>query len=337
MFCRTVLPMCLLACVACTDRAATRPSPSSSAAEPETGTHVDPPRRSPTVAIAMRQVELRSAEQIVLRVATLQGEMIARGNQPPMLDDQRSFVLNVSTADLSIDMASLSHLLNDVVFAYENSPLSKVRVEAAGGGRMQLKATLHKGVPIPVSMEATPSATDDGRLRLHIESMKAAGVPAKGLLKVFGLRADDLVDLHRRRGIEMAGNDVVLTPGEIVPPPEIRGRLARAAMQGNRLSLRYAPADGRTPAALQPPDPRAAHYIYFSGGTIRFGKLIMVGADLQLIDADPRDPFDFFPARYDRQLVAGYSKNTPEKGLKTYMPDFGDVVARSSGGAPGRR
>jgi hypothetical protein len=51
----------------------------------------------------------------------------------------------------------------------------------------------------------------------------------------------------------------------------------------------------------------------------------MSDADLQLIDADPRDPFDFFPAHYDVQLVAGYSKNTPAKGLKTYMPDYGDI------------
>jgi hypothetical protein len=48
-------------------------------------------------------------------------------------------------------------------------------------------------------------------------------------------------------------------------------------------------------------------------------------ADLQLIDTDPRDPFDFFPARYNAQLVAGYSKNTPAKGLKTFMPDFDDL------------
>jgi hypothetical protein len=40
------------------------------------------------------------------------------------------------------------------------------------------------------------------------------------------------------------------------------------------------------------------------------------------------DPFDFFPARYDAPLVAGYSKNTPQHGLKTYIPDFDDLVRR---------
>jgi hypothetical protein len=51
----------------------------------------------------------------------------------------------------------------------------------------------------------------------------------------------------------------------------------------------------------------------------------MSATDLQLIDADDRDPFDFSPDNYNRQLVAGYSKNTPHGGLKTYMPDYADL------------
>ena len=42
----------------------------------------------------------------------------------------------------------------------------------------------------------------------------------------------------------------------------------------------------------------------------------MAGTDLQLIDLDTRDPFDFYPAKYSAQLVAGYSKITPAKGLE---------------------
>ena len=36
----------------------------------------------------------------------------------------------------------------------------------------------------------------------------------------------------------------------------------------------------------------------------------MTDADLQLIDMHPADPFDFYSAKYETQLVAGYSKNT---------------------------
>jgi hypothetical protein len=43
---------------------------------------------------------------------------------------------------------------------------------------------------------------------------------------------------------------------------------------------------------------------------------------VQLIDADPTDPFDFFPDHYQDQLVAGYSKTTASGGLLVYMPDY---------------
>ena len=49
--------------------------------------------------------------------------------------------------------------------------------------------------------------------------------------------------------------------------------------------------------------------------------------DLELIDQDPDDPFDFSAPRYNDMLVAGYSRNTASKGLKTYMPDYDDLKA----------
>ena len=48
----------------------------------------------------------------------------------------------------------------------------------------------------------------------------------------------------------------------------------------------------------------------------------MSDTDMELIDADPRDPFDLWLDKYVTQLVAGYSKNTPTGGLRVYMPDY---------------
>ena len=54
----------------------------------------------------------------------------------------------------------------------------------------------------------------------------------------------------------------------------------------------------------------------------------MNDTDMRLIDADPSDPFDFFPDHYRDQLVAGYSKTTPSGGLLVYMPDY-DKISKS--------
>jgi hypothetical protein len=101
--------------------------------------------------------------------------------------------------------------------------------------------------------------------------------------------------------------------------------LSKVEIVGQELHQVFSSAKSKTAAVLTRPDPRARNYIYFSGSSIRFGKLTMSGSDLQLIDADERDAFDFYPEKYNAQLVAGYSKNTPAGGLKTYMPDYNDI------------
>ncbi len=67
------------------------------------------------------------------------------------------------------------------------------------------------------------------------------------------------------------------------------------------------------------------NYMYFRGGTLRFGKLTMRDTDMKVLDRNMKDPFDFSIDRYNDQLVAGFSKNTPSLGLVVHMPDFHSV------------
>jgi len=166
-------------------------------------------------------------------------------------------------------------------------------------------------------LAATPSV-DRGNLRLHPTSVKALGIPVKKLMSLFHVELDALVNVNRARGMRIDGDDFVLEPAALVPPPRIEGQLQSVRVEQDRLVQIFGP--GHLPP-LNPPEP-AGNYLYYRGGTLRFGKLTMTDADMQLIDRNPSDPFDFFQERYNRQLVAGYSKNTPALGLKVYMPDY---------------
>jgi hypothetical protein len=301
------------------DGALTRPAVTDAAAP-----------RPVEVAIAMHDVHLHLTDGIALDVADLQGMMTSRkAGTPPIFDDPRSYVLRLTTADLTMDMASLTNLMNQQVFGYDGAPLSRLTVAVASDGRLAMHGKLHKGISVPFSGKATVGATEDGRLRLHLDSMKAVGVPVKGLMDVLGLELDDVISLKKNRGVSLENDDLFVTPGTALPPPEIRGRIARVATAGQRLQLVFGPPSGRATKGTAS-NARAENYVSFGGGTIRFGKLTMTDADLRLIDADPRDPFDFFPARYQRQLVAGYSKNTPAGGLRTLMPDYDDLTRRQA-------
>jgi hypothetical protein len=49
--------------------------------------------------------------------------------------------------------------------------------------------------------------------------------------------------------------------------------------------------------------------------------LTMNDADLEIVGDRP-GIFDFFQREYQKQLVAGYSKNTPANGLVAHMVDY---------------
>ena len=66
--------------------------------------------------------------------------------------------------------------------------------------------------------------------------------------------------------------------------------------------------------------------MFYEGASLTFGKLTMKDTDLLILDDDPSDPFDFFLDRYNDQLVAGYSRNTPDRGLVVRMPDLSDMT-----------
>ena len=301
--------------------------PAHAAESPALEPHQEPPApsQSDIVQIEMRNVHLHLADGIALDVRRLRGRMIPRRKgQPPIFDDQQSYVLAIAEADLSMDLASLEHLMNERVFAGRHAPVRRVRVRAADQGRLEISGRLRKGVAVPFSTKVEVGAGPDGRLRLHADSFKALGLPLKPVLGAVGVELDDLVEPDDPRVVAVDDNNLLVSPGRALPPPEVRGRLAHASLDGDRLVLTYGQEDGRHPARLSPSRP-GANYVYFSGGRITFGKLTMSGSDLQLIDLDARDAFDFYPARYSRQLIAGYSKNTPRGGLETYMPDYEDL------------
>jgi len=70
------------------------------------------------------------------------------------------------------------------------------------------------------------------------------------------------------------------------------------------------------------------NHIYWRGSQLSFGKLTMTDTDLELVDTDPKDPFDFSVDNWNAQLVAGYSKTLPNRGLRAYMPDYNDLKSK---------
>jgi hypothetical protein len=275
------------------------------------------------VQAQMRNVDFHLDERIVVHIEYLRGQLLPRGGTSvPFFDDKRSFVFSIDTARMSIDTRALSDLLNRYVFAYPGSPLSRLSVAVENGKLRQRART--RGITVTTVSEV--SVTGDGRIRLHPTTIKAAGIPVRRLMGIFGLRLEKLVNLRGARGVAFDGNDLLLSVDQLLPPPAIEGRLASVTVSGDRLIQVFRSINGTAPR-MATTDPAARNYMYYRGGVLRFGRLTMTGVDLLIVDADQRDAFDFFLDRYNRQLAAGYSRSTLGQALIAVMPDYDDLGA----------
>lgn len=267
----------------------------------------------------MRHTDFHVDSSIVLRIRFLRGEL--RPTKPehsPYFDDKQSFILNIDSARIAIPPASLGDLLNRYTFNYPGSPLRRLKL-SVDKGQIRQQGTM-KGLSFSMVGELT--LTPKGELHLHPTSVKAVGIGVTGLMKLFGLNLEKLLKLRGVRGVRLEKNEFYLNAAALLPPPLVRGGVGGVEVTDSAITLEFQPPDSAPVKLLTVPDQKAKNYMFFRGGTLRFGKLTMHDTDLMIVDAVPEDPFDFFLDHYNAQLVAGYDKNTPDHGLIVTMQDW---------------
>lgn len=271
------------------------------------------------VQVQIRNLSFRLSSGGAMELRSARGELVpTRTGEPVTFDDPASFRLRLAAAEVAITSKNLASLMNDYVFAEKDSPLRNVSVQFEPP-RMRLKGTMHKGVDLPFDIVGTLAPTAEGDIRFHADKVASAHVPLKGLLHLLGEDLSKLVNLREARGVRTASDDIFLYPNRMTPAPHIEGKVTAVRVTADRLWLTFGTPGAAKP--LRPPRP-ARNYIYHQGGVLRFGKLTMTAVDLELVDQNAGDLFDFNLADYNRQLVAGYSKNTPSHGLIVFLPDY---------------
>ena len=280
----------------------------------------------------MHNVDLHVAPDIKLHIPHLRGHFDAAGRREvPYLDETTSYSVTVDSGIVSIDLASLNALLTRTL-AGDRSNVEGLKVATDAEGNLRQKGVIDKGIDVPFNVKAGIQATPDGKLRIVTKSVKGFGIPMKPLMKLFHIEMDDLLKVKPGHGVTVVDNDLILDPATLLPPPSIQGKITSARVVGKDVIQVFGDGVRRrlTPRAV------STNYIYWRGGSLAFGKLTMTATDLELIDMDPSDPFDFSVDHWNDQLVAGYSKTTAARGLKAHMPDYNDL-GRPQPAAPPKR
>lgn len=276
------------------------------------------------VQVQMHNVMYHFTDQAAVHLVNVGGSLVpTSAGHVPVFDDKASFELHLVAAEITMDPQSLASVLNTHVFSGKDAPLKDISVSIQNG-RLKVKGKLHKKGDIGFETEGQLSATADGKIRLHAEKIRALHLPVKGLMDLFGVDIADLIKNGKVRGVQVEKDDLILDPGEILPPPRISGKITDIHLDGNNIVQIF--GEPKKYSWIKVP---AQNYMAYRGNRLQFGKLLMSDTDMVLIDPDPQDPFDFYLDRYKDQLVAGYSKTTPSFGLHVYMVDFNKLKQKT--------
>ena len=276
---------------------------------------------APEVHTQMRNIFYHYTNRIAAHIFSLDGAVVpTHEGSIVVFDDPKSFFIAIQSARIAIGAKALSETMNDHVFAAKDSPLKNIEVTSEGQ-KLKVRGKLRSKGDVPFETESAISATPDGKIRMHSEKVRAAHVPVKGVMDLLGLDIAKLIGGHKVRGVQTEGDDLILDPQEMLPLPRIRGKVSAVEISGDQLVLVF--GAGKPEAPL-----RDGNFMSYRGGQLRFGKLTMDNSDMDLVDIEPRDPFDFFLDHYREQLSAGYTKITPQFGLRVYMRDYDKLHAR---------
>lgn len=269
------------------------------------------------VRARMHNVLFHLSDSCVVHLIDLTGDLVpAPGFETPVFDDKTSFAVVISAAQVSITPASIADTMNNVVLAAPNAPLKDISITIEKD-RLRVKGKLHSKGDIPFETLGAIEANPDGRLRIKTEKVKALKIPVKGMMSIFGIELANIVNTNKIIGMDTDKNDLLIDPTTFLPPPHLRGKVTSVAIRGSEIFLTLSgPApDGNLPSVN-------GNYMAFRGGRLRFGKLTMNDSDLLVNDLDPADPLDWNQTAYRSQLVAGYSKISPQFGLVAYVRDY---------------
>ena len=298
------------------------PQPSGSAVIPVVSAATTTPSSSGSdsagTEVLMHNVVLNEGASLKLYVRWLRGWVRpTRYGIVPSFDDSKSFALDITTGAVKVNLSDVAATLNSGML--KGSPLSKVSL-APSGKQLKVNGTVHKIVPLPFEMVGDLGAAPDGRIVLHVNNLRVLKIPLKGILKVFDLKAGDLVGPKGATGVQVAGNDIYFDPQKILPDPQKRGQLTDVHLKDQDIVAIYGLARPEVANYRQ-----WRNFIRLRGGNLDFGKLTMHKVDLVMIDVSEDAWFKFDLEHYQQQIVNGYSRMTPQAGLQIFMPDIDKI------------
>jgi hypothetical protein len=284
----------------------------------------------------LSNLHFRLTDEINMQVKELIGEAIPKGKSRIInFDDVNSFGINILSGEAFVRTEIMEYIFNNMVFNYDGSPLKNMKMEffdddEDGKKIKKLRLSGDMKLVMWIGFEMIGKMYLDREKTLMIieaERIKSLGNPyTKALLDAVGLNMEKLLPIPSGRGLTMVGNKIIVEPFKIFPPPTISGFISDMRVQNEGLQLFFS----SNVKVNFPPLPvrDVKNYLYLYQGDVKFGKLMMVDARLQMVDMTQKNDFDFYLKKYQLPLSVGHSKIMADGSVVAFIPDYRDVARK---------
>lgn len=271
-------------------------------------------------------------DAVVLKLRDFVADMQVKDPDRPLIPELKdSYVFAIRQGQIRLSAPSLEALLNRYVLPAAGHPLMDARLSITGD-RLVLRGKIHKmGLTLPITLESEVSVGPGGLMELLPHRIALSEVGIGGMIKLFNLDLESLMDLPHDGAFRVRGNQITVDPAEIFPSPKAIGRPTAIALERNELVLTYTPE-----APIDPPPliaPEAPNYMLCLGHDLLIGKMMMHDAYFQIVNQDQANHLDFSLEHYREQLAAGNSSLHSGDQLLVRLPNL-DPARRATGPLP---
>lgn len=267
-----------------------------------------------------KNVVYRLDKNVAMTLDEMNADILLKDPSMPFVPaNKNDYSIQVHYAKVTKDARSLSALMNTYVFNDENSPLKDMKISFKDD-RIVMAGKMKKGVWVGFEMEGTLAPTPDGKIVLTPKVVKSMGMRVDGLMSLFGLEMAKLMKMQEEKGLSLQGNNIIMDPAKLYPPPTLIGRVTKAGIANNMLQLEM--NDGKARAwPTDNPLPEAKACVAMWGGDVLINTNLVLNAKILQVDGQPETPMIFALEFYREQLEAGYVVSTKSGHMITYLPD----------------
>lgn len=279
--------------------------------------------------LLMQNIRFCWSKQICINTDRLTAKAVPTGGQSEVnFDNLTGFLVNVNNATVQISPQTLQGMFNESVFNYPGSTLRDLRVtiaQAGGNNHVKLAGALkYLFLWIPFEMDTNLSIDrKSNTLVIAVNDLQVFGIiPATWLIEFKPFNLEKLLTLPPNNHLIVRQNLMMVKPFGLFPPPRVNGTISDIRVTPKLISLSFS---GPSKTFQPMPDASAKNFIYLDGGRTRFGRLGMINSQVQVIDQNPGDLFQFSLMNYQDYLPNSTVKLQPNGSVKVTMADHANL------------